>query len=105
MMYCRVSTERADNRSLAHLPFLVDVTLGKAALHHLGVQVIQHPLDFPDPPFAVANVVRPVVRDEVEQLGVEIVERFVAPQCGASESDEGPGRKRVLGVSLSCVTS
>lgn len=54
------------------------VTLGVSTFEHLSVQVVQDSLDLADASGALCvDFVQSVVGDEVEQLGVEVVETFV----------------------------
>lgn len=63
---------------MTHLSLLVDVTFGEAITHHLGMKMVQDPLDLSDTALSSrVDLVESIVCDQVQELGVQVVETLV----------------------------
>lgn len=84
-----------------HLALLMHMTFAEPIAHHLGMEVIQNPLDFTDPAFTLrVDFVQPVVGDEIQQLGVKIVETLIGTQSRSGKGDQRSGRQGIFGGPL-----
>lgn len=87
--------------SPTHLSLLVNVTLGEAVAHHLSVQVVQYPLDLSNTSLSSwVDLVQSVVGDEVQKLGVQIIEALVGTQSCPGKRDERTSRQCIFRRSL-----
>jgi hypothetical protein len=77
----------------------------KATLHHLDVQMIEHPLDPANPlvsclALVALHLIFTVVFDEIQQLGVNIVKAFVTAKSSLGKGDKCASRQSVFGSTL-----
>jgi hypothetical protein len=89
-------------RLCTHVILLVNVSLNVSARSQLSMEVIEHSLDLADSILLLraADLVLSVVRYEVEQFRVEIIESLGGTNGGGSERDESTGGQGVFGSSL-----
>jgi hypothetical protein len=99
-----VSTVGAGVHAVDHnvLVFLVNVSLLVALDHHLGMEMVENALDAADTLLVVgtSDTVQARVRDEVEELGVEVVKALVGTESRLGERHESTGGKSVLSSTL-----
>jgi len=93
---------RTATRLSTYVVLLVNVSLNVSTRSQLSVEVVEHPLDLADTVLLLgaADLVLSIVRYEIEQFRIEIIESLGRTNSGGSERDESTCGQGVFGSSL-----